>query len=1797
MEKKTLIYFDTLKPPKHHDNKDLDYTHCIKFQKTVTLTDLVIIPHEVTPFHNNPSAERKGFTFHTLIHKKPVRCKKTTDTRGLSIFREDTSYIQPLDSFDIEYEQDIGIQGCQFDYGLEFTTRFLLVKGRFEALTLCIYGYVPNQPHSLVNMIDTGSGAVALGKYPYESLSIITSQPVYFDALENDESGFIELIRRYKPLKLHASKLNEAQVLHKKILTLTEKLHNQSIIDPLINGTLKNLWNAHSKASSSSVQPKPTNPVYPSAMGSHQKSWIELKQQVSEVAEIARRRATASPLGSEPPKLLQQLLHRINQLLEDALIFARKNGVQVEDDLANLMNVISDSMSITSGLMACQRWFCTNLKIQILEATGICMNNPLVAQYILYTGGNERTASESLYCTYISPLIYESKLPSKTLKLTKDIVEKIAFFENCAVIRDVASSIVKDIDQSRQASNHTPHDVSLDSISAEPSSIKRLTDSVQQLTAVFYAASFEQDRQFSLEASYFRYLSFHEIIKLVTNILVSSDSHSRLMREQILPSLFDLCLTLWQTKQGLVYLSNELEGSDLGNEHLFSVWIHSLISNGDPFTKPGPDPSDLLCSWFNGQELQGCPGILDYRRGWINEHEYSPTPETPSFSVDSKHTDIPKSTSISDSRWKLQFTVEEFVTVLLYQVYAVRLVSQLVAHSDLKGKRPVLISKGDYLQANQLIRLMHDMCILNVGRQAIVAVVNLLGALPSLISYSSSNLHAKKLVTTIFSFYHLLDIKLTHADFDRLRITYQQDISDDPIYSTILKYQTHNDLGVLIDILANTEKRDFLKDSVVNKLAFCIRILLKHSHAGADPLRILSSQLNIIGATQEDPILIYLLRIIEAAIENLGEVNKISSLYSDTSGDDEGLKTKRESHRSKSVKSIKKKKRWLALSLLTLELIFNIVYHSGDGLIVSVTLTEPGQKAPEDINLDITRDDHLLNKCFKQILKLFYTLDQLNIHNLRPKVQRSTSNRRFFHSHSHLLLRNNLEVIYKFFDMANVIIPDQVSEDYYEGAGEEQYRFQCKIPTDLIGNKIVQYLLDGLHDAPQHFLSGIRLLSNLLPLPLVDNQIQSEISAMNHWTSLLQRSAPNLSYSGKCLRMYWTKQLLPLKDDIEECIRTVMFTSCKEMHISLRLLIAQMVDLDIGDLGIARGIIKLLIDQLYEELEAVSHVLHSTERKPTDGDRNPSPPASLESGNSCLWQQTSFEEQFLASRIARLLCLLLSLVNMPSGHFYLLGIFECNTKDGSSQSLGMFFDIAELFGAGHIVSDLAIEVIQLLSSRWELSDRRVNPDNAKQIQSQNKMEFDLQSTQLSEIISNILGWIQNESHLGLPTRALAILSDISSSVIGTLTILSNPDFCYAINTITTETLNALAQGKQQPSILAKLTQILGVSKRLYDQWNDHAIPSQANEDIKITLFANLLGPFNACIELAQTCEEILERGGENGSDTPPLRKSLGWLMEVARLLQQESSSGQYRFDEQFDGIEACFVDLERIFQTRKRSLDDLLQSRDSVNSSVCEEFINHDDYEEMFYFSEEVQDFKAYGHRMFPGFSSRKRVKVYKEESDEEGDPVIIPFEPHHVSTLAREEPHRKNLGGGKAYQNNEFRYAYGVRKSNAARLPSVHVDEFVQKASHPESFGVPNPPAMSNQPPDNLRNAHPYEHPAFRPVETEGHQYRPRPGYPDPLTTAPMMGPRGTFQRFPNGHPPGGVPPPYYNPHFYPGVPPNQGYPYERPFFPSAPNQFFDPSQQPRPRFPMNPLHMEPGNHRFRKGPNQKPNGAGRMM
>jgi len=89
-------------------------------------------------------------------------------------------------------------------------------------------------------------------------------------------------------------------------------------------------------------------------------------------------------------------------------------------------------------------------------------------------------------------------------------------------------------------------------------------------------------------------------------------------------------------------------------------------------------------------------------------------------------------------------------------------------------------------------------------------------------------------------------------------------------------------------------------------------------------------------------------------------------------------------------------------------------------------------------------------------------------------------------------------------------------------------------------------------------------------------------------------------------------------------------------------------------------------------------------------------------------------------------------------------------------------------------------------------------------------------------------------------------------------------------------------------------------------------------------------------------------------------------------------------------------------------------------------------------------DFEAYAKEMLPNFHYHKGMRM-SEGNANKGDKLLrTRGTVSKLGGIAYESNARRNLGGGKTYQKNEFRSIHNNRKANTSRPPSVHVDDFI---------------------------------------------------------------------------------------------------------------------------------------------------------
>ncbi|CAG8793455.1 14163_t:CDS:2, partial [Racocetra fulgida] len=167
-------------------------------------------------------------------------------------------------------------------------------------------------------------------------------------------------------------------------------------------------------------------------------------------------------------------------------------------------------------------------------------------------------------------------------------------------------------------------------------------------------------------------------------------------------------------------------------------------------------------------------------------------------------------------------------------------------------------------------------------------------------------------------------------------------------------------------------------------------------------------------------------------------------------------------------------------------------------------------------------------------------------------------------------------------------------------------------------------------------------------------------------------------------------------------------------------------------------------------------------------------------------------------------------------------------------------------------------------------------------------------------------------------------------------------------------------------------------------------------------------------------------------------------------------------------------------------------------------------------------DFEVFSKEMLPNFQFHKKMKM-SEDNAVKGRKLLKTRTLSKLGGIAYESNARRNLGGGKTYQKNEFRSIHNNRKANTSRPPSVHVDDFMSgkipaNQQHPDMM-TPTSAATTSyiefeRRMDGQRDYTRYDNQTMRTGYYDSQYY----GIPSPMTpydrppvpqSAPGIGPR----------------------------------------------------------------------------------------
>jgi len=136
-------------------------------------------------------------------------------------------------------------------------------------------------------------------------------------------------------------------------------------------------------------------------------------------------------------------------------------------------------------------------------------------------------------------------------------------------------------------------------------------------------------------------------------------------------------------------------------------------------------------------------------------------------------------------------------------------------------------------------------------------------------------------------------------------------------------------------------------------------------------------------------------------------------------------------------------------------------------------------------------------------------------------------------------------------------------------------------------------------------------LSEILPTPLLSQHCIRNLHGSGNMADVENLESDEYSINwlqiqreARILREYWIKQLLPLRDDLIHLTKSIAPSSSKILHMMLRTVICQLVDLDFLDRGIGSGIVAIIINGIrdaFEQLNSKSEKRNFGINATTDG--------------------------------------------------------------------------------------------------------------------------------------------------------------------------------------------------------------------------------------------------------------------------------------------------------------------------------------------------------------------------------------------------------------------------------------------------------------------------------------------------------------------------------------------------------------------------------------------------------------------
>ncbi|CAG8453116.1 795_t:CDS:10 [Diversispora eburnea] len=1771
-----LLFFDTLTARNFSSNESLtESIECIRFNKRVVLSDIRVVPNNFRPFkgsrkdHVGKTSPNK-FELHLLIHKT-----LTSDSSKLLEKRPPTLPLHPLT---ISFDEKKGYLSYDVTLTPEATTRFIILRGNYHAVTLCVYGKVVeanrinaskinNSINSVANeqVNKEGNGESSIQNGTTDSITLNQSMQVLKPSSKilPDNQGKTIVEQNSGEIKMETNITRSHENFNQNSSTMdiemtmpfTGSISNNNIdisdtdrVGILLRNErpgafrIPNPLNSLTCLGSTSdekgnkdilvdhVSPDETLLSFLSHSFSDikfKKAWDNFSSHIESLKSLLHTiKYNTNRSMNHVTNKMAELIRELTDVFAEGVLWARFQGVTYDGVLFALdissgkssiklyesglglfkkLCVCGEDLINTSMVHSClklmvpllnEQYVSSTLQAQILQGLLKCIDETRVVENLI--GWIDRTHSyDSLYKTYILPMLQMKRLPVRILHLLQWIVRKVSVYEACTLIQQVADNELlheneirskkKKLDEStyENTEQHNTNfmiddDANVHVLDNPELAIEQLCDCLQIISRVslYYMAlnSPENENQDKLPIFSFRYLTNCRVFPALTVILSSQRFRSCLRFHELVNSIGRFCIILLGEQIGMLYLAKQLQQPrEPFGDNLLAIWSsllchqHEVTESFEETEYSNQNLTQIINEkWTDANEIRRTPGIGDIWCGLDpNLKKARQILRMQSFGAIGIESDFLDNFVIPS---------DQLVILLVYHINSIAIIERL-----LELGRPGSDNTNDdyYQKVTSLLNELFEMTTFNVGKQAVISTIIHLDALPILVSFMNINsIHdnniaigriSMELLEAVIKFSPAYIYFLSNNVNELLPSLISSESHLRILWDPIVAFHETGNVQGVIDIIKHQKyyPECLREQNTVNQILISLKLLICYTYSEEGILQILGARMDdFSGFDNGDSLFVFLSRLLNYAAEVLSDMSDFVVYADHQTTNDSTLIEIDESNNTgiqDESKIFELRKELLDLvwyNLILMKKLLKVIYGDPNSSVAKRHFKDIYGKGEFPDDSLPSQKKSMIQICLDPWLMLISALDHLDgrLSDQLGAISLLVNDQPMKYGQSAQIARLRGLLMNTFGLLTQVIIEDNNSTINNTSGDSGDSKCRARFFSEFTGRHVVKQLIDFIFEGPNNFLSGLHILSEILPTPLLTN-----LKKDNYFDNYEMSDLDDVLPEAKILRNYWVNQLIPLRDDLMQLTKSLASSSSKIIHIMLRTLICQLVDLDVYDRGIGRGIMTIIVNGVREVFLEIQSILDKVGNGKLSNNNELEENSEQNDGT-----KNSNELDIKLSLFGRWLSLLTSLGSNSLGRAHLIDYLSGNSdivaledvkgKKASENSLSLVPMLLNFINTNNDLNFIYDFIMEFLFSICNHSIT-VSGSRIPKIDD------------LALIIDTLLVYVKQGKNGRLQAQSLLVLQKIVETEIGVLIVLTEHTHYQLIGNIITWAPELIRSSDlRMQDLNIAYNSIVFILKII--AYSPHRRSNSPGTNIEEFESLSLVIDSNEDLEILHKTYESIEQYvldlpyKQRNENDEEIIYDLNMCRSVASVIQ--SLKDQLISYAHVVSRSNNNINREEILKKLNIRKEEVIREFDDKNCHVNQGFIGSrsvgftiDDYPEIpFYdvvddpagkgtdgglFNEpDIDiDFEVFAKEMLPNFQFHKKMKM-SSDSAAKGRKLLKARTLSKLGGIAYESNARRNLGGGKTYQKNEFRSIHNNRKANTSRPPSVHVDDFM---------------------------------------------------------------------------------------------------------------------------------------------------------